>query len=401
MPARTSESWTTLSAAVTAGDGSTKRHSESKNSSVRSKFSPLSMTPSCALLRSQGGSGAGMALSACPTCRVTKIHSHLFRVLLLRRLQLPAPLTARTCQCGRPLDSFGHHRAACARAGVLARRVYAFESVAARICREAGGRVSTNVFVRDLDLMGPGVADGRRLEMVALFGGSQIAVDATPVSALHSDGTPLRRAAAEDGVALPAAALRKSRTYPELVGPRARARLVVMGVEVGGRWAPETRTFLSLLARAEARGECRLLQRRAEQAWRLMWGSLLSCAAARAFASTLLELSGASGADDQGVAHHFAGTSSITPFKPAKPQRVSLPATWTRAGTARPATLSRFSQVFVHPQGFQGQIQRPVNDTAFGTSQVAQELMMWKQPNGGWRSSPRSWFCCEVALPRR
>ena len=37
---------------------------------------------------------------------------------------------------------------------------------------------------------------------------------------------------------LTAATLRKSRTYPELVGPRARARLV-------GRWAPETRTFLS------------------------------------------------------------------------------------------------------------------------------------------------------------
>ena len=35
--------------------------------------------------------------------------------------------------------------------------------------------MSTNVFVRDLDLMGPGVADGRRLEVVVsglpLFGG--------------------------------------------------------------------------------------------------------------------------------------------------------------------------------------------------------------------------------------
>ena len=105
-----------------------------------------------------------------------------------------------------------------------------------------------------------------------LFGGSQIAEDTTLVSALHCDGTPLRRAAAEDGVALTAAALRKSRTYPELVGPRARARLVVMGVEVSGRWAPETRTFLSLLALARARGESRLLQRRAGQAWRLRWG---------------------------------------------------------------------------------------------------------------------------------
>ena len=37
----------------------------------------------------------------------------------------------------------------------------------ARICREAGGRVTTNVFVRNLDLVGPGVEDNRRLEVVA------------------------------------------------------------------------------------------------------------------------------------------------------------------------------------------------------------------------------------------
>ena len=70
--------------------GMAARHSESKNSSVRNKVSPLSDS-SCAL-RSQGGSGAGMALSACPTCRVTKITSHLFRVLLLHRLQFASSL---------------------------------------------------------------------------------------------------------------------------------------------------------------------------------------------------------------------------------------------------------------------------------------------------------------------
>ena len=42
-----------------------------------------------ALARSQGGSGAGLALSTCPTCRVTRLEPHLFRVLLLRPI---APL---------------------------------------------------------------------------------------------------------------------------------------------------------------------------------------------------------------------------------------------------------------------------------------------------------------------
>ena len=66
-----------------------------------------------------------------------------------------------------------------------------------------------------------------------------------------------------------AAAQRKKEThYPELV---------VLGVEVGGRWSVETQRFVSLLARAKARCEVSLLRRRAEQAWRLRWGSLLSC----------------------------------------------------------------------------------------------------------------------------
>ena len=36
----------------------------------------------------------------------------------------------------------------------------------ARICREAGGRVTTYVVVKDLDLVQHGVEDARRLEVV-------------------------------------------------------------------------------------------------------------------------------------------------------------------------------------------------------------------------------------------
>ena len=39
-----------------------------------------------------------------------------------------------------------------ARLQVLGRRGFAVESAIARICREGGARVSTNVFMRDLDL---------------------------------------------------------------------------------------------------------------------------------------------------------------------------------------------------------------------------------------------------------
>ena len=42
-------------------------------------------------LRSQSGPLSGAALSTAPTCFHSRIESHLFRLLLLRRLRLPAP----------------------------------------------------------------------------------------------------------------------------------------------------------------------------------------------------------------------------------------------------------------------------------------------------------------------
>ena len=103
---------------------------------------------------------------------------------MLRRLRLPLPLSVRSCRCGRLLDTLGHHRAAWATTGVLGLRGWAFESVAARVCREGGARVRANVFVRDMDLAEHSRLDCRRLEVVAdglpLFGGVQLAIDPTP-----------------------------------------------------------------------------------------------------------------------------------------------------------------------------------------------------------------------------
>ena len=60
--------------------------------------------------------------------------------------------------------------------------------------------------------------DARRLEVVAkrlsIYGGVQLAVDATLVSAHHYDGTPLRKADKVDGIALQVAWRRKEAWYP-------------------------------------------------------------------------------------------------------------------------------------------------------------------------------------------
>ena len=84
------------------------------------------------------------------------------------------------------------------------------------------------------------------------LGGAQLAVDTTLVSPLHCDGSPHPGAANVAGAVLAAARRRKERTYPELSGPRSRARLVVLAGEIGGRWSEETRRFLSLLAKAKS-----------------------------------------------------------------------------------------------------------------------------------------------------
>ena len=113
-----------------------------------------------------------------------------------------------------------------------------------------------------------------------------MAVDTTLVSALKGNGEPRRCAADRDGVALAAASRVKERTYPELVDPGRRARLVVFALEVGGRWSEEAKIFIRLLARARVRSEPRLLQRRLEQA-------------ARSFAASLLGLRRGHGSDGQ------------------------------------------------------------------------------------------------------
>ena len=93
-------------------------------------------------------------------------------------------------------------------------------------------------------------------------------VDTTLVSAVHGDGRPRRSASERDGVALMAASKRKEQSYREFLGARCRARLVVLAVEVGGRFSRETSGFITELARARARSETAFMRKRAEQAWR-------------------------------------------------------------------------------------------------------------------------------------
>ena len=249
--------------------------------------------PERALLRSQSGPCAGRAFTVLPTSDPVRIPPSELRVLLLRRLRLDIPFTAGRCRCTGRLDSRGDHRAACPTASVLQKRGEPLEKAAARICREAGARVLENKLLRDLNVDGVGAGDGRRLEVIAngvpLCGGAQLAVDATLVCPLGRNGAAHPRTANEDGAQPRVARARKEAAYPELSGAR-RCRLVVLGLEVGGRWSQEALAFVRLLADCKARSAPELLRASVKAAWIQRWTGLASVAAQRAFAASLLHL---------------------------------------------------------------------------------------------------------------
>ena len=136
------------------------------------------------------------------------------------------------------------------------------------LAREAGGRVTTNVRVQDMDLLP--LCSGVR----------------------SSPSIPRRDCSMSvtvSGAALDQARRRKERTYPELAKQHGRARLVVLGCEVGGRWSEESRQFLASLAAAKARSEPELMRKSTMFCWLRRWCTLMACTAARAFSLSLLE----------------------------------------------------------------------------------------------------------------
>ena len=101
--------------------------------------------PDTALQKSHRGPLASARFVSFSTSHATRLEPQVLEVCC-SVVCVSYPLTARVCRCGRL------HRSACGVAGVLGRRGFPLETAAARICREACGKVRTNVFVQDLDL---------------------------------------------------------------------------------------------------------------------------------------------------------------------------------------------------------------------------------------------------------
>ena len=134
-------------------------------------------------------------------------------------------------------------------------------------------------------------SDAREIEVLAsglpMHHGAQLAVDITMRSALTVNGSACPNAAHTDGAVLLRARLDKERKYHELLDAE-RCRLVVVGLEVGGRWSTESVDFVTALAGSKSQEAPPLLKGSAFFAWRRRWIRMLSISCARSFASSLV-----------------------------------------------------------------------------------------------------------------
>ena len=163
----------------------------------------------------------------------------------------------------------------------------------ARVCREAGSRVSTNVFLRDMNI-DDAVADARQIEVVAnglpMWNGAQVAIDTTMVSPVTANG--MARPSADVRPGVPCESIireKRRRKYPELLRA-GRCRLFVFALEVGGRWDKGALRFLRKLAFGRARAVPDWLQASTAHAYLYRWSAMLAVAAQKAYAATLLRL---------------------------------------------------------------------------------------------------------------
>ena len=143
------------------------------------------LQPACTCHRSPQttrGPCVSRHFSCLPTCQETTFSAEEFCTLLLVRLHL-LHIDARFCKCGELLDVYGHHRSPCSRIG---------------LCR-----------CHD---------DQRRIEVIAnglpFWGGKQVAIDTTVVSALTGRGVARGR---RQGQAIHQTEQDKRRRYPELL----------------------------------------------------------------------------------------------------------------------------------------------------------------------------------------
>ena len=268
---------------------------------VRPDMSPTER----ALLLSQGGPFASQFLQALPTKPQLELENLHLHCLLRRRLRLPLADGIRFCPAhshgnGKSktlekleLDEFGDHLASCMRSGRVQRRANVLEKIWMQVFQEAGGTLVPNEKLRNMRI-GVDQEDKRRVEFAVynLKFGPPLLCDVTQVSPLDQNGIPHPKCAVEAGAAFVVAEKRKTNAYREAAQAAGKVMLETFACEIGGRWSENCIKWVAHLAKYKASSELPHLQRASEFAWHSRWWSILSVAAQRALALSLIEVDG-------------------------------------------------------------------------------------------------------------
>ena len=115
--------------------------------------------------------------------------------------------------------------------------------------------------------------------------GATLFCDMTVASPVSGDGVPRSGAHLRDGAVVGEAVARHQTTYADVTGG---AALVVLGMELFGRWSEDAEALIKELSYLKARESPPLLRRSAEQAWSRRWWSMASVGCHRAIAAALL-----------------------------------------------------------------------------------------------------------------
>ena len=266
---------------------------------VRPHMSPTER----ALLLSQGGPFASQFLQALPTKPQLELENLHLHCLLRRRLRLPLADGIRFCPAhshgnGKSktlekleLDEFGDHLASCMRSGRVQRRANVLEKIWMQVFQEAGGTLVPNEKLRNMRI-GVDQEDKRRVEFAVynLKFGPPLLCDVTQVSPLDQNGIPHPKCAVEAGAAFVVAEKRKTNAYREAAQAAGKVMLETFACEIGGRWSENCIKWVAHLAKYKASSELPHLQRASEFAWHSRWWSILSVAAQRALALSLIEV---------------------------------------------------------------------------------------------------------------
>ena len=137
--------------------------------------------------------------------------------------------------------------------------------------------------------------DWRRVDVLAtglpLYRGRALCCDATMRSPLKANGAPQPGTAKYDGATFRVAEREKKVKYQD-VDACSLTELLVLAVEVGGRWNNTAGDLVRRLAEHKAANENPVLRRATQRAWEDRWWSLLGVAAQGALAASLLAQTG-------------------------------------------------------------------------------------------------------------